>query len=88
MKLDLKKDNDFLRTLNITVDWDELKDDFYTEYKKIKSNYQIAGFRKGKVPDNIVKRNLGSSIEAQFVDNYVNIYYKKALDQLKITPIN
>jgi len=88
MKLDLKKNNDYSRTINIDLSWDDIKDDYYKEYKKVKSSYQIPGFRKGKVPDNILRKNVGPSIDAQFVDNFVNVYYKQALDQLKITPIN
>ena len=84
MKLNLKEKSTFLKSLNIVVPWEDLKEEYYKEFKKIKSQYSLQGFRKGKVPDNIVKRNLGSSIEAQFVDNYVNVYYKKALEKLKL----
>ena len=85
MKLDLKQTSDFSRTLNIKLSWEDIKDDYYQEYKKVKSNYQIPGFRKGKVPENIVRKNLGPSIDAQFVDHAVNTYYKKALEEIKIT---
>ena len=88
MKLDLKNKSDFLRVLNVKVLWDDLKDDYSKEFKKAKSQYQIPGFRKGKVPENIVRKNLLPSIEAQFVDNYVNVYYRKSLEELKIIPIN
>ena len=88
MKLDLKNKSDFLRVLNVEVLWDDLKDDYSKEFKKAKSQYQIPGFRKGKVPENIVRKNLLPSIEAQFVDNYVNVYYRKSLEELKIIPIN
>ena len=88
MKLDLKNKSDFLRVLNVKVLWDDLKDDYSKEFKKAKSQYQIPGFRKGKVPENIVRKNLLPSIEAQFLDNYVNVYYRKSLEELKIIPIN
>ena len=88
MKLDLKNKNDFLRVLTVKVIWDDLKEDYFKEFNKVKSQYQIPGFRKGKVPDNIVRKNLLPSIEAQFVDNYVNIYYRKSLEELKLIPIN
>ena len=87
MKLDLKNKNDFSRFLTITVSWDDVKDDYYKEFNKVKSKYQIHGFRKGKVPEKIVRKNLLPSIDAQFVDNYVNVYYRKALEELKLVPI-
>ena len=35
------------------------------------------GVQKGKVPDHIVKKNIGPAIDNQFADNAINIYYKK-----------
>ena len=84
MKLKIKEKNDYLRLLNVIVSWDELKDEYEKEYKKIKSNYSMPGFRKGAVPDNIVKKNLGQSIESNFVDHAINIYYKEALEELTV----
>ena len=82
MKLDLKNKNDFSRALSIKVLWDDLKENYLKEFNKAKSQYQIPGFRKGKVPENIVRKNLLPSIEAKFVDNYVNVYYQKSLEEL------
>jgi len=48
----------------------------------------MKGFRKGKVPEKIVKKNLGLSIEAHFAEDSINTYYRKALDELEIVPIN
>ena len=88
MKLDIKNKNDYSRSLSIVVAWDDVKENYYKEFNKAKSKYQIAGFRKGKVPDNIVRKNLLPSIDAQFVDHYVNFYYREALQELKLVPIN
>jgi len=88
MKLKLKEKNDYLRLLNIIVPWNDLKSEYDKEFKKIKSNYSMPGFRKGSVPDNILRKNLGASIDSNFVDHAINIYYKKALEELKLHPIN
>jgi trigger factor len=48
----------------------------------------MPGFRKGKVPETIVKKNLGPSIEANFAENSINTYYRKALEELQLIPIN
>ena len=82
MKLNLKEKNSYLRTLNVLVPWEELKDEYNKEFKKIKSNYSMPGFRKGSVPDKILRKNLGKSIDAQFIDHALNIYYGKALQEL------
>ena len=88
MKLNLKEKSNCLRSLNIHVPWKELEEDYNKEYSKIKKNYQIQGFRKGKVPDHILKKNLGDSIASNFIEHGINIFYKKALIELKINPLN
>ena len=91
MKLDLKKNNNFVRTLSIMMPWNDIKGDYQKEFNRIKSSYTPPGGRKGKVFGpalELFKKNYTSNIEAQFVDNAVNIYYKKALEELKIVPIN
>ena len=91
MKLDLKENNDFQRTLHVSMQWKDIKDDYQKEFNRIKSNYTPPGGRKGKVFGPalaLFKKNHTPSIEAQFVDNAVNIYYKNALQELNIVPIN
>ena len=88
MKLDIKKKNGYLITINAVLSWGDIQSDFNSELKKIKSNYQLQGFRKGKVPDKIFRKNLGGSIDAQFVDSYINTYYRQALKESKLVPVN
>ena len=88
MKTTVKKNNDYLRELNVKLLWSDIKSDYETEFNKSKSNYQIKGFRKGKVPMHIFKKNVGSSIDAQFIDKYVNDYFRNALEKTKLFPIN
>ena len=88
MKTNLKDINSYTRELNIIIEWEAIKKDFYEEFRQAKLRFSLPGFRKGKVPEALVKKNLGPSIEAHFAENSVNSYYKKALDQLNINPIN
>ena len=88
MKIKIKDINTFTKELSIKVEWSDLENAYNIEFKKAKSKYQIPGFRKGKVPTNIVKKNLQPSIEAQFIENSINTYYQKALVENKFNPIN
>ncbi len=89
MKIDINKKNDFLRELEVILKWDDIKSDYFNEVKKIHSDYQIPGYRKGKVPENIFRKNVGSKpLEAQFIDNYINQYYQKSLEKSKLIPVN
>ena len=40
------------------VKWDSLVAEYDEEYKKARAKYTIPGFRKGKVPEQIVKKNI------------------------------
>ena len=88
MKTELKEINSYTRQLDIIVEWNSIETEYNEEFKQARSRYNIPGFRKGKVPEKIVKKNLGPTIDANFAENSLNEYYRKALDQLDITPIN
>ena len=88
MKTDLKEINSYTRQLDVTVEWNSIENEYQEEFNKARSRYNIPGFRKGKVPEKIVKKNLGPVIDANFAENSLNEYYRIALDQLEITPIN
>ena len=88
MKTGLKEVNSYTRELDVTVAWDKLSEGFEKEFKKAQSTFELKGFRKGRVPLNIVKKNLLPSIEAHFAEHSLNEYYRKALDELELNPIN
>ena len=88
MKTNLKEINSYTRQLDITIAWNLIEADYQNEFKKACSRYSIPGFRKGKVPEKIVKKHLGQSIEANFAEHSINTYYRKALDELQLLPIN
>lgn len=88
MKTDLKDVNSFTKELEVQVGWEMLKDGFEKELNHARSNYELKGFRKGKVPMNIVKKNMGPSVEAHYAEHALNDYYRKALGELKMNPIN
>jgi len=88
MKTDLKEINSYTRKLDVIVEWDSIENEYQEEFNKARSKYNIPGFRKGKVPEKLVKKNLGQAIEANFAENSLNEYYRKALKNLDISPIN
>ena len=88
MKTEITEINSYTRKLDVIVAWDTIASEYDKEYKKARSSYNIPGFRKGKVPEQIVKKNIGSAIDANFAENSLNEYYRKAIEELKLVPIN
>ena len=88
METNLKEINSYTRQLDITIAWELIQDEYEKEFSRARSSFSMKGFRKGKVPAQIVKKNLGPSIEAHFAEDSINSYYRQALDELKLAPIN
>ena len=91
MKTKVKNKNSFTKEISVTVPWKNLKEDYQKAFNKAKDHYTPPGGRKGKVFGvqlKLFKKNYTPSIEAQFSENSVNDYYRKAIADLKLSPIN
>ena len=88
MESNLKNINSYTKEVAIDIPWDDLKENFIKTFNDFKKGYSMPGFRKGRVPDNIVKKNYGSAIEADFTEKSINKYYQLAVQELKLIPIN
>jgi len=58
------------------------------ETKKIQKTAQLPGFRKGKVPHNMVIKTYAATIEQNTVDEAINHVYKEILDEKKFNPVD
>ena len=91
MKTKVKNKNSFTKELSVIVPWKDLKEDYQKAFDRAKDHYTPPGGRKGKVFGvqlKLFKKNYTPSIEAQFSENSVNDYYRKAIADLKLSPIN
>ncbi len=88
MKTELITVNSYLRELDVRVEWEEMKDEFEALVEKYHSTYQRKGFRKGKFPKALFKKEMVPSIEIEFSDKAVNDYFTKALNECQLNPVN
>ena len=91
MKIKLKNINDYTKELQCIVPWEDLKQSFTDEFNEYKSNYTPPGGRKGKVMGpalRMFKDKYTGAIESSFAEKSLNEYYKKALEQENLNPIN
>jgi len=88
MKIETKKLSSFQRELTVEVP-KEIAD---KEYQKILEQYRsiavVSGFRKGKVPANIIKARFSKEIEGDFYGKIIPDVLKEALKQEKLNPIS
>jgi len=75
------------KEIEITLGYEEVKNDIETEVKKQSKNIQIPGFRKGKVPMTILKKRFGDTLEYEASEKVANTRFWKIADEKELKPI-
>ena len=88
MDIQLKETSSYAREADIDLSWEEIAADFEKAIKQFSKRVKLPGFRPGKVPRKVLMKQFQPAIEADFVENSVNTYYLKALQEKEIIPIN
>ena len=88
LKVKSKKVNEFTYELSIVAGWKDIQADFELCKKKVAKNIKVSGFRKGKIPDNILMSQYLGQIEMNFVQDFSEKYYILALQKEELNPIN
>jgi trigger factor len=74
--------------LQVEVPPDEFAPDLDRTYRKLAQEVRIPGFRKGKVPRQIIDARVGREhVIHQFVDDFLPTYYVRALREHDLAPI-
>jgi trigger factor len=74
--------------LQVEIPPDEFAQDLDRTYRKLAQEVRIPGFRKGKVPRQIIDARVGRDhVMHQFVDDYLPTYYVRALREHDLAPI-
>ena len=88
LKIKSKKVNEFTYELSIVAKWKDIQADFELCKKKVAKDIKVPGFRKGKIPNNILMSQYLGQIEMNFVQDFSEKYYILALQEEKLNPIN
>ena len=88
MEIKIKKINAFTREIEVNIAWEECRNDFQLVTKKFGKKVRIPGFRPGKVPTKVLMNKFLPNIEAEFIEEGVNKYYRQALEEEKLVPVN
>jgi trigger factor len=88
LQVSVEEPSSYARRLSVTVPADRVKRVRQRVAQQITRNVRLPGFRKGKIPDNLVQKQFGPAIEQQTVDEVIQETYREALDQSKVKPIN
>lgn len=75
------------KEIEVTLSYDEIKDDINAEVKKQTKKIQIPGFRKGKVPLSMLKKMYGDALEYEASEKIANSQFWKIAKEKEINPI-
>ena len=88
MKTNVEKLNPTRVKLTITVDQASFKPTLDKAYKTVASQVNIPGFRKGKVPAQVLDQRVGKdAIFAQAINDGMDDFYREALKAEKLLPL-
>tara|TARA_B100001287_G_scaffold97069_1_gene81586 strand:- start:7393 stop:8694 length:1302 start_codon:yes stop_codon:yes gene_type:complete len=82
----LKKLKDLERKLTVSVPVVDYEKKYSGKLSKIKSTAKLDGFRKGNVPDDVLKQRYGDSIHYEVLNELIQESYPKELQENNIKP--
>jgi len=82
----IKKLKDLERKLTVSVPVEDYEKKYGGKLSKIKSTAKLDGFRKGNVPDDVLKQRYGDSIHYEVLNELIQESYPKELQDKDLKP--
>ena len=86
MKVTVENKKGLNKDLKIFIDKETMNSYMDEKYEEIKSSVNLKGFRPGKVPKEILKRQFGKAVFGEVLDKVLKETSTKALEENKIKP--
>ncbi len=86
MKVTIENKKGLEKDLKVFIDKKTISTYLDEKYEEIKKDVVIKGFRPGKVPTEILKRQFGKSVYGEVIDKVLKETSTKALEENKIKP--
>lgn len=87
MKAELKDLSKTKKKISFEVPAAQVDASYQETYKDIRRKANIPGFRKGKVPDQMIEKYYGSQIEMDSLNHLLNKTYTQALKDHQLVPV-
>lgn len=87
LQIEIERPAAWSRRLTITVPASRVDRERDEVTQTLAKRLNLPGFRKGKVPAQVVQRRFGQAIDQELVERVVGEAYKEALEQEKLQPI-
>lgn len=80
METNVEVKNDSTRIVSFTLTATDLKPHYEQAYKNAQRDFQLPGFRRGKVPMPMIKARFGKSIEIEYAGEIANEEFRKFVE--------
>ena len=86
MKVIVENKKGLEKNIKILIDKKTILEELDSKYQEIKKDVVLKGFRPGKVPTEILKRQFGKAVYGEVIDKVLKETSAKALEDNKIKP--
>ncbi|MDE2148891.1 MAG: trigger factor [Gammaproteobacteria bacterium] len=86
MEVHVEATGTLTRRLHVKLPPEQLQAEFEVRVKRMAQSARIPGFRPGKAPLNVVRRQFGDSLRLDAVSELIRRSYPQALEQAKVQP--
>jgi trigger factor len=86
MKVTIENKRGLNKDLKVLIDKETMSSYMDKKYEEIKSTINLKGFRPGKVPKEVLKRQFGKAVFGEVLDKVLKETSTKALEENKIKP--
>ena len=86
MKVTIENKNGLSKDLKVFIDKKTMNSYIEKKYEEIKNTVNLKGFRPGKVPKEILKKQFGKAVFGEVLDKVLKDTSTKALEENKIKP--
>ncbi len=88
MKVDVKETGAWKRALHIEIPAEEVHEEMKRVVREFRRKASLPGFRKGRVPDDILERRFSAHLEDELIDRVIPRAYQWALGEAGLDPIS
>ncbi|MEZ5064865.1 MAG: trigger factor [bacterium] len=87
VKVEVEKREPWGRVLSIEVPAEDAEKEYEKVAARLAKRVRLPGFRKGKVPTNLVRKSFRQELEQEFLETIVPRAFGRALDETGIDPV-
>lgn len=87
MEVTVEEVGNLTRKLRIVLPEAEVGKELDSAFRKLKSEVNIKGFRKGKIPRSVLEKNFGDHVRAEVGEKLVQATYFDAVEKEKLDPV-